>query len=156
MPAQKIKEFKMKRLMLPLIIIGVLFFSSVGFAGDKIYGDFRHVKFVDNYDGDTITVNIMYAHPIIGQEIPIRVAGVDTPEIRGKCPKEKLMAYEAKKFVKEMCENGKKIVLRNARRDKYFRILAIVEVDFVNVADELIKAGLGRPYGGETRKSWCE
>lgn len=155
MPAQKIKEFKMKRLMLPLIIIGVFFYSVVS-AGDKIYGDFRHVRFVDNYDGDTITFDIMYAHPIIGQGIPVRVAGVDTPEIRGKCPKEKLMAIEAKKFVRDMCTNGQKIVLRNARRDKYFRILAIVEVDFINVADELIKAGLGRPYSDGTRQSWCD
>ena len=146
----------MKRLILPLIIIGVLFFSNMCYAGNKIYGDFRHVKFVRNYDGDTITVNILYAHPIIGQEIPVRVLGVDTPEIRAKCEKEKIMAIAAKKFVQEMCESGKKIVLRNVRRDKYFRLLAIVEVDFVNVADELIKAGLGRPYYGETREGWCD
>ena len=45
---------------------------------------FRCVEYVRNYDGDTITVNIPNTPPIIGIKMPIRISGIDTPEIKGK------------------------------------------------------------------------
>ena len=74
-----------------LILIFILFATTVN-ARQKSYGNFTNVKYVRNYDGDTITFNIRQAHPIIGDRINIRVNGIDTPEIRGKCSKEKNLA----------------------------------------------------------------
>lgn len=119
------------------------------------YGDINDVEYVRNYDGDTITFNIPNLHPLIGKLINIRVRGIDTPEIRGKCYIEKDMASEARFIVEKMCRNGKNIVLKNVGRDKYFRILADVYVDGVSVADELIKSGFARPYYGGTKLGWC-
>ena len=42
-----------------------------------------------------MTVNIPGVHPLLGNEIGIRVRGIDTPEIRGKCEFEKRKAKEA-------------------------------------------------------------
>ena len=49
------------------------------------YGTVTVSKVISVYDGDTFRVNIDSLPPIVGKNIAIRVNGVDTPEIRGKC-----------------------------------------------------------------------
>ena len=56
------------------------------------YGTVSVSKVISVYDGDTFRVNIDSLPPIVGKNIPIRVNGVDTPEIRGKCQYEKNLA----------------------------------------------------------------
>jgi len=46
--------------------------------------------------------------------------------------------------------------LHNLGRDKYFRVLADVMIDGKNLTDLLIKKGLGKPYDGGTKSSWCD
>ena len=58
------------------------------------YGSVTVSKVISVYDGDTFRVNIDSLPPIVGKNIPIRVNGVDTPEIRGKCQYEKNLALE--------------------------------------------------------------
>ena len=48
------------------------------------------------YDADTFRVNIEGYPPIIGERIPVRVLGIDAPELRGKCESEKIKARESK------------------------------------------------------------
>ena len=48
------------------------------------------------YDGDSFRANIKGWPDIIGKSIPIRILGIDTPEIRSKCQEEKLLARQAK------------------------------------------------------------
>lgn len=109
------------------------------------------------YDGDTFTVNIKEYPPIIGNRIPIRVNGIDTPEMRGKCVKEKTLAREAKQLTVSKLRSAKVIELRNLQRGKYFRIVADVYVDNDNLADMLIKNNLAVRYNGDTKiKDWCK
>ena len=71
-----------------------LIFLLISFpAHAKSFGDYDGAVYVRNYDGDTITFTLPGLHPIIGEKISIRVNGIDTPEIKGKCDKEK---YDAK------------------------------------------------------------
>jgi len=116
------------------------------------------VKYLKNYDADTITVDIPGLHPLIGKKVSIRVSGVDTPEIRtkNKCEKEK--GRNAKKLVKSLLKNAKRIDLKNIKRGKYFRIVADVVIDGVNLTDYLVKNGLGYPYDGgtKTKINWCK
>lgn len=52
-------------------------------------------RVVSVYDGDTIRVDIDHWPSIIGDNVPIRLAGLDTPERRGaECEAEKVLAYE--------------------------------------------------------------
>ncbi|MCW5211349.1 thermonuclease family protein [Desulfobulbus sp. TB] len=130
--------------------------SPVAAKKQKSYGDFTDVQFVRNYDGDTITVDIKDQHPLIGENIPIRVAGIDTPEIKGKCAQEKELAHEAKEVVYELFQHGRKVKLKNLRRGKYFRIIADVYVGRRNLANVLIKKGLAVRYDGGTKGyDWC-
>ena len=124
-------------------------------AGEKTYGSLQIDGIVSNYDGDTFTVNIPQWPAIIGDKIEIRVAGIDTPEIHGHCANEIAMAKKAKGIAATFLKTGRPVVLGNMRRDKYFRIVADVSAEGVNLADVLIKAGVAVPYDGGTKKPWC-
>ena len=69
---------------------------------------------------------------VFGDDINIRVAGVDTPEIRGKSPAEKALAIEARDRVRELLTNAKTIDLLNVERGKYFRLVASVRIDGID------------------------
>jgi micrococcal nuclease len=116
------------------------------------------VEFVRNYDGDTITVNIAGLHPLFGREIPVRVYGIDAPEIKGKDECERDAARSARDLVAALLKSAKKIELRNVQRDKYFRVLAEVVVDGVDVSSVLLARGLAYQYDGGTKQrvDWCE
>ena len=138
-----------------ILILPLLLLASPAFAKD--FGDYNNAIYLRNYDGDTITFNLPELHPIIGEKISIRVNGIDTPEIRGKCEKEKYDAKQAKEMVADILKDAEQIVLRNMERGKYFRIAADVIVDGENLGDMLIEAGMAVRYdGGKKNKNWCE
>ena len=56
------------------------------------YGTVTVSKVISVYDGDTFRVNIDSLPPLVGKNIPIRLKGVDTPEIQGKCQYERDLA----------------------------------------------------------------
>ena len=103
-------------------------------------------------DGDTIEVRAAI-WPHLYVETKVRVDGVDTPELRGKCRREKKLAQEAKAFVQSL---GKHVRLMNVRYGKYAgRVVARVLVGENDLAEMLIARGLGRPYSGGRREGWC-
>ena len=80
------------------------------FATAKLhYGTVVVSKVISVYDGDTFRVDINSLPPIAGKNIPIRVNGVDTPEILGKCLYEKKLAYKAKGFVMNKLLKAKRV-----------------------------------------------
>lgn len=89
----------------------------------KSYGDVVVSSLVGVYEGDTFTVTIDGWQTIIGEAISVRLAGAETPEIRGKCPAEKVLARKARAFTQNALIGAKVIELRNLRRDKYYRLL---------------------------------
>ena len=68
------------------------------------------------YDGDTFTVDAYY-WPGHTTRVSVRVAGVDTPEIRGKCQREKDLAVRARDFVRATV--GASVQLTDVRPGKY-------------------------------------
>ncbi|MBF0629351.1 MAG: thermonuclease family protein [Magnetococcales bacterium] len=124
--------------------------------GGQTYGDIDGAIYRDNYDGDTIRFDIPGVHPLLGENIPVRVRGVDAPEIRAHCPKEKEQSLRAKAMVRERLSKATRITLMEVGRDKYFRIVARVVADGVDVGEMLIGAGLAVPYdGGRKTGEWC-
>lgn len=139
-------------------IFGLLFLLRA-FASDCVHdrSTFRCVKYVRNYDADTVTFNIPNLHPLFGDKINIRVLGVDTPEMRTKNSCEKAKAKTAKKLVANLLKNAKRIDLVNVQRGKYFRIVADVIVDGVSLQHYLLKNGHAYAYDGGTKLKvdWC-
>lgn len=119
---------------------------------------FRCVKYVRNYDADTITFNVPGVHPIIGEKINVRVSGVDTPEVKTKFACEKQKARDAKRLVENLLKHAKRIDLTGVSRDKYFRINADVVIDGKSLSSYLLKNGLAYSYDGGTKKKvdWCK
>lgn len=124
-------------------------------ATAKTYPDATVSEVTSIYDGDTFRANIAGWPAIIGERIGIRINGIDTPEMRGKCESEKQLARKAKQATVAMLRKAKVIELRNLQRGKYFRIVADVYVDGVSVGSELIKKKLAVAYDGGTKINWC-
>ena len=106
-------------------------------------------------DGDTITVR---ARIWLGQDVETRVhvAGVDAPELRGACPRERALAVAARDFLVAAVGDAA-VTLTDIRYDKFGgRVLARVEnAEGDSLSTLLVSAGLGRVYGGGKRASWC-
>jgi endonuclease YncB( thermonuclease family) len=129
-----------------------VFFTITAHAAT--YPDLVCNQVVSVYDGDTFKCDIFCIPAIIGDDISIRINGIDTPEMKDKRPEVKELAEKAKQFVTDRVMSAEVIELRNPQRGKYFRIVADVYIDGVNLADELIKAGMAKPYDGGTKEGW--
>ena len=107
-------------------------------------------------DGDTIAVR---ARIWLGQSVEtrVRIAGVDAPELRGACQRERALAAAARDLVVGTIE-GAAVTLWDIRYDKFGgRVLArVVVAAGDDIAALLIAAGLGRAYDGGKRAPWCE
>jgi len=135
-----------------ILLFVLFFFLSFSFAAEETYGSLEIKRVVRVYDGDTFYANLVSVHPIIGNNIGIRIRGVDTPERRGgTC---KALAYEVRDYLAKRLEEAKKVELRNVSRGKYFRIVADVFIDGVNISEELISLDYAYPYNGGTKKEW--
>ncbi len=79
---------------LPMRLI-ILIFCLLSFSiHAKDYGNVTVSEVTSIYDADTFRVNIDGYPPIVGERIPVRVLGVDAPELRGKCESEKIKASQ--------------------------------------------------------------
>ena len=110
----------------------------------------RDVSVASVYDGDTFKINLNCSLAVYCEKVPVRVLGVDCPEIKGKTKREKALAQKAKAFTKNFLRRTP-VSLSDCGRDKYFRLLcAVTNAQGQNLAEELIKRDLGyRYYGGK-------
>ena len=108
------------------------------------------------YDGDTIYITMPGLPPELS-EMLVRVAGVDTPEIRGKCISERVSAIQARDFVIRSLAEANSVSFCNPKWGKYGkRVVADVVLDGKSLAATIIERGLGRPYHGGRREGWCQ
>jgi endonuclease YncB( thermonuclease family) len=146
---------KIKQLIF-LLALTFLISGSTIVNAKQSYGDYEGAIYVRNYDGDTITFNLPNLHPIIGKKIRVRLNGIDTPEIKGKCDKEKYDAEQAREMVEDILKDAEKITLKNMQRGNYFRIASDVIVDGESLGDMLIEAGMAIRYNGRRKThKWC-
>ena len=112
---------------------------------------FENVSIASIYDGDTFKINLNCSLAVYCEKVPVRVRGVDTPEIKGKTEREKKLAQKAKEFTKEFLSVAP-VSLSNCGRDKYFRLLCdVTNGAGKDLAHELIKRDLGYSYQGGTK-----
>ncbi len=104
-------------------------------------------------DGDTliVQVGIWFGQSVVEH---IRIAGIDAPEMKGRCPSEIDAARAARQYVAGLVGGGA-VELRDVRREKYGRALASVIAGGVDVGEALLREGLVRPYRGGKRAGWC-
>ena len=138
-----------------LLIASIIFITFSPQAKDKNFGSATVLEVTSTYDGDTFRANIEGFPAVIGEHMSIRINGIDTPELRGKCEKEKQLARLAKQFTVERLRAANSVVLKNIKRGKYFRLIADVYVDGVSLGEQLIKQGHAVKYIGKAKQVWC-
>ena len=138
-----------------LVLAAALFFWSAGARAAEVLPGPVIADVVKVVDGDTLDVS---ARVWLGQTLRIRVRldGVDTPELRGRCEGERAQAQEARSWLERRLA-GHSIALRQVRFAKYAgRVVARVELDDgQDLSAMLLSAGLARPYDGGKRGDWC-
>ena len=141
--------------MAALITIFAVLAATEAYPQSTISGPIAaHVESV--YDGDTFTV-IAYVWPGMLARTSIRVNGIDTPEIRGKCAEEKALAIRAKEFVQLLIARADNVILlANVKFGKYAgRVIADVFINNLLLSDLLIQNQMARKYTGGKRSGWC-
>jgi endonuclease YncB( thermonuclease family) len=141
---------------LKYILIGLLLFTFAVSAADYRWKINRVI------DGDTIAVTITEL-PLNVMPSMVRVAGIDTPEAdgRAKCEKERKLGLESANFtasyLKQAMYEGKDIVFKNIKRDKYSsRVVGDVSISGMDLATILLEKGYAKPYTGKGPKpDWC-
>lgn len=140
----------------------------MAYGADETYGNAAVDSVVRVYDGDTFFANIRGYPDVIGEEMGIRLDGIDTPELgenyylkkaKNKADSAKAreitaIAYKAKEYVEERLSSGKYVMLVDVKRGKYFRLVAKVIVDGKDLSKELIDLGYAKPYDGGAKDSW--
>lgn len=154
-------------------------------ADERVVSDewrFR-ARVVSDYDGDTFGVVLKLGmRQTCGDEsdpTPVRLDGIDTPEIKSKDPDLHAKALAAHTHLRDafdLSNPGRLDVLVYPRKaskivfDKYDRLLAVVyyqrvtekkvsgktvkTVKWINLNQELLDLGLARPYDGRGPKPW--
>jgi len=85
----------------------------------------------------------------------IRVADIDTPELRGRCAEEKALAVRATERMEALLNEGPFELHRVGRdEDRYGRKLRVVTRDGRSLGDRLVAEGLARTWTGR-REPWC-
>jgi micrococcal nuclease len=106
-------------------------------------------------DGDTLVAR---ARIWLGQTIEthVRLAGIDAPELRGKCLSEKERARAARDALARLVGEGP-VMLADIESDKFGgRVLARVRTSqSQDVATAMIAEGYARAYAGGRRMGWC-
>ena len=123
--------------------------KSIPFVPPITEGEVIHV-----YDGDTITIvsKLPYdASPLY--RFSVRLAGIDTAEIKGKTDREKELAQEAKCALQKLILN-KVVALKNLKTEKYGRVLADVYLGDLHVNQWLLDNKYAIQYSGGTKTNW--
>ncbi len=118
------------------------------------FGPYTITRVLSVTDGDTFRCDIDKMSAICGRDMPIRIRNIDCPESRCDRLWEKRLAARAQLSLKTILEVADVITISNVTRGKYFRLLADVFADGVNVGSEMIRAGHARKYTGGTREPW--
>lgn len=130
------------------IFVGLLFLAT------NVYADYNW-KIDKVIDGDTVRLEVDYLPVELGNKMSLRILGIDTPELHGKCLEEIKKAQDARDFLKGYLK-GKQYTIVLKGRDKYFRLLGDIKVGNELISEVMLKNGHAIVYQGKTKTSWCK
>jgi len=146
-------------LLVPILIIALLSLANTRAFAERVSDGRYDWPVLGAIDGDTLKVHLP-GMPMELQPMKVRVRGIDTPEMRGKCDREKQAANKATALTRFLISRAKAqkrpIVFSEIGWDKYGgRLDAVVTIDGRSLGATLISAGLARAYDGGKRAGWC-
>jgi len=96
-------------------------------------------------DGDTLDLVFDLGFRVSSEQ-RVRLARIDTPELRSKDPKERVKAQTSKQYVEDQLKQCKTFKIVTYKVGKYGRYLVDVFVDGKNLNNELVERGLAKKY----------
>lgn len=139
-----------------LTITSFCYITYITFAHANPY----NYKILRVIDGDTMEIEVPFLPPELGNNIHLRIDGVDTPEhgFRAKCIKEQTRADAAIEFVKNEIKIAKEVRVLFKTWDKYGgRIDGDIILDEKPLSKKLLEKGYAVEYHGGTKVTdWCK
>jgi len=120
-----------------VFLIAILSASNV-YAGTFDVGKNAVLKV---YDGDSVNIRMRLAH-------------IDTPEIKGQCAAEVTLAKQARDFTQGFMKANPKYSITVLGVGRYGRPLVEIRAGTKYLNQLLVDRGLARAYEGK-RRSWC-
>ncbi len=152
-----------------LFILGSLLCETSSIASDATFDCMPRWRFSDSMiqvvsyqstiDGDTFKINIPGMPAVFGKGISVRIKGIDAPEMRSKVECEKMMAMAVAIRLEKLLSTASRVDLLNVERDKYFRLLADVQINgSIDIGKFFLENGWAVSYAGKTKPkvNWCK
>jgi len=146
----------MKNIHKLILTMCVIMFSTL------VHADKFTVKYRSCYDGDTCRIDFIknitenyIVHKFFADDVRIRVLGIDTPEIRGKCSKERRLAIKARDYLNYTLKQANSIIVDISKRDSFGRYLAVLYVDDININNLMLARGYAR-VEKKGYHDWCK
>jgi micrococcal nuclease len=107
-------------------------------------------------DGDTFEARV-HVWPGLDVTTKVRLRGIDAPELRARCPMERIKAEAARDALTEILTQGA-VGVYGISIDKYGgRVVADAATHSIgSVSAEMLKRGHARVYTGGHRDGWCD
>lgn len=93
------------------------------------------------YDGDSLNMRLRLAH-------------IDSPEIKGECPEEIQLARRARDYTQAFVDGHRNVQIAVVATGRYGRPLVEVRAEQRYLNQELVDKGFARVWEGR-RESWC-
>lgn len=85
----------------------------------------------------------------------MRLRGVDTPEVDGACPHERMIAQQATEFLVSLLSRND-IVITRFGLDRHDRRLVTIYLNTGTAGQALLDQGLAERYGASPQTNWCQ
>lgn len=114
------------------------------------------------WDGDTFYIDLDGLPPVFGQELPVRLVNIDTPEKRSRCKDDAIKAEEkrraglAEDALRQRLSEAKEIRITHIDRGSFFRVTADVYLDGVWLNEKLVQSGHAVMALDGRSADWCE
>jgi micrococcal nuclease len=137
-----------------LLVPALLAYAWPALAGAPVSGPVA-ARLVEITDGDSFKA-VAAVWPGMEINVTVRLRGLDAPELRGKCFRERRLAKRARHRLAQLLDAGE-IRLVNVSGGKYYgRVLAdVVLADGRDISAMMLESGFAVPYAGGKRRRWC-
>ena len=137
------------------MLILCLMLASLQAQAKDLYGPYK-ADLVRVLDGDTVEVSV-HVWPGLKQSIKLRIAGINTPEKRGRVSDcEKAAGKAATAFTENWLKDADTITVYDIHLGKWAgRVVGKLKKGGADLSQALINAGHAKPYDGGKREPWC-
>jgi micrococcal nuclease len=143
------------KLAMGAVVLGLILIPTIADLANaalkSVAGGGETCRILRVIDGDTVSLLC----PEEGLE-SARLTGFDTPEkYAPRCLTEFIAAERASWALRTMIQKADRLVLTREGTDRYGRALVRLDLDGVDVARLMVRAGHARVNSGGPRGSWC-